>query len=129
MPHKCPDAERAWRRGYNKRRREKMGDVLRRQERARSAGVQSFIRTFKVSKGCADCGFNAHHAALDFDHVENDKALNVCNAKSIAQAKSEIVKCEVVCSNCHRVRSFDRLQAKSPCKPNIFAATYEALDV
>lgn len=123
MPHKCPVAQKVWRNAYMKRRRITKGDHLRAQERARASTVQEFIRAHKLSIGCQDCGYAAHHAALEFDHVDDNKALNVCNSKSIAQAKAEISKCEVVCSNCHRVRTFDRLQ--HPCKPDIFEATYD----
>ena len=122
MPHKDPEAEKAWRRAYMKRRRETHGEILRAQERARRDRVQEFLRAYKLEHGCTDCGYKAHHAALDFDHLA-DKVLNVCLAKSIKQAKTEIAKCEVVCANCHRVRSFERLQ--NPCKPDIFEKTYE----
>lgn len=123
MPHKCPVAQRAWRSGYMKRRRLEKGGVLRAQERARSAEIKEFLRTYKTSVGCQDCGYDAHHAALEFDHVVGDKAFNVAHAKSIAQARAEIQKCEVVCSNCHRIRTFERYRRK----PDIFAATYEAV--
>ncbi len=80
------------------------------QSNERRNRVQEFIRNYKLEKGCADCGYKEHHAALDFDHIDGEKELNVCNAKSISQAKNEIEKCEVVCANCHRIRTFERLQ-------------------
>lgn len=55
-----------------------------------------------------DCGYNAHHSALQFDHVRGKKSRNVCDARSIKQAIIEIAKCEVVCANCHAVRTFIR---------------------
>lgn len=72
--------------------------------------IQDFIRTYKLNCGCKDCGYKEHHAALEFDHVRGVKKLNVANAKSINQAKMEIEKCEVVCSNCHKIRTYNRLQ-------------------
>ena len=78
-----------------------------------------------MNQGCTDCGYNDHHAALEFDHVAGEKELNVCNAKSVDQAKKEIEKCEVVCSNCHKIRTFNRLQA---CKPDIFEKTYDPVE-
>lgn len=76
----------------------------------RAANIRRFLADYKLSKGCADCGYSGHHVALDFDHVQGEKSFNVCNAKSINSAKIEIQKCEIVCSNCHRIRSYNRLQ-------------------
>jgi hypothetical protein len=81
------------------------------QDRIRHKKVQDFIREYKVSLGCKDCGYKQHHVALEFDHI-GKKEINVCLAKSIKQAKKEIEKCEVVCSNCHSIRTFNRLQEK-----------------
>jgi len=77
---------------------------------ARASNIRKFLADYKLKKGCAECGYSEHHVALDFDHVKGDKLFNVCNAKSINSAKVEIKKCEVVCSNCHRIRSYNRLR-------------------
>jgi hypothetical protein len=84
-------------------------DKVNTKARERNKIVKNFINEYKLLQGCKDCGYNKHHVALDFDHISNDKELNVCNAKSIDQAKKEIEKCEVVCSNCHRIRTYERL--------------------
>lgn len=72
------------------------------------------IADYKVEKGCVDCGYNAHHAALEFDHLpEYDKVKSVAslmyNSWEIIWA--EIAKCEIVCSNCHSIRTFNRANA------------------
>lgn len=77
----------------------------------RAADIRKFLADYKLKKGCVDCGYSEHHAALDFDHIKDEKSFNVCNAKSITSAKVEIRKCEVVCSNCHRIRTYTRLGA------------------
>lgn len=94
----------------NKANDPKWKEKINNQYNNRRKKIQEFIRNYKLSKGCADCGYNKHHAALEFDHVDGEKEFNVCNAKSIKQAKEEIKKCEVVCSNCHRIRTYERLQ-------------------
>lgn len=66
----------------------------------------------KMARGCVDCGFKDHPAALDFDHVRGVKLLNVSAAKSIAQADAEIAKCEVRCANCHRIKTWERLKVQ-----------------
>ena len=85
-------------------------EKIKEQGNARAKAIRLYLQEYKLSKGCADCGYKKHHAALDFDHIGTDKLINVCNAKSIEQAKKEIKKCEVVCANCHRIRTYKRLQ-------------------
>lgn len=80
---------------------------------ARRAENVRFIRQYKLEKGCADCGYKEHHAGLQFDHMPgfvklyNIAALLGRNKKTIM---SEINKCEVVCSTCHSIRTFERRQ-------------------
>ena len=76
------------------------------QQNVRIIKIRKWLDNYKISIGCVDCGYNLHPVALEFDHVRGKKLLNVCKAKSIAQAKSEIAKCEVRCSNCHAIRTF-----------------------
>jgi hypothetical protein len=87
----------------------------------RATALRRWLDAYKVRVGCVDCGYRGHHAALHFDHVRGEKLLNVCNAKSIAQAEAEIEKCEVRCANCHAVKTFTLY----PCKHDIFEVTYE----
>lgn len=79
-------------------------------ERERHKKVKLFLRDYKLRKGCVQCGYNDHHAALQFDHIKGVKSINVCYAKSITHAEKEIEKCEVVCANCHQIRTFVRLE-------------------
>lgn len=125
MPHKDKEKGKEWRRKWwsslsSERKKEKQDKA---NERARI--VKAFLADYKISKGCSDCGYKGHHSALDFDHVNGQKEINLCFAKSITQAKKEITKCEVVCSNCHRIRTYNRLY---PCKPDIFEKTYELVE-
>lgn len=59
---------------------------------------------------CVDCGNRYDPCVMDFDHVEEDKSFNVSSGKNMSweKLKQEIDKCEVVCSNCHRIRTRDR---------------------
>lgn len=103
-----PEQRKAW---YISRcSTEEYKEKLRTQGNERYKKVQRYLREHKISIGCADCGYKGHHAALEFDHVKGEKELNVCFSKSIEQAKKEIKKCEVVCANCHKIRTFERLQ-------------------
>jgi len=79
-------------------------------DRKRYSELQLFINEYKSQHGCTDCGYNEHPAALHFHHINKDKELNVCNAKSIQRAKKEIDKCIVLCANCHAIRTYEEIQ-------------------
>lgn len=70
----------------------------------------AFIADLKIQSGCVDCGYKDHHAALDFDHVVGEKSFSISHNKMTTMKKllDEITKCEVVCANCHRIRTFNR---------------------
>ena len=63
----------------------------------------------KLAQGCADCGYKKDAYALQFDHVRGDKKKNVSDLIRSDYAWStileEINKCEVVCANCHAIRT------------------------
>lgn len=68
------------------------------------------IREHK-SKPCADCGIQYPYYVMDFDHRDGEvKLVNLGNARSMTrpQILKEIAKCDVVCSNCHRERTYQR---------------------
>jgi hypothetical protein len=48
---------------------------------------------------------------MNFDHLENKEGLitDFIRRHNITELDKEIAKCEVVCSNCHRIRSYNRM--------------------
>ena len=64
---------------------------------------------------CADCGGTFPPICMDFDHL-GDKSFSVSRAstRSIDTVLAEVAKCEVVCANCHRIRTASRLVRKHP---------------
>jgi len=75
-------------------------------------GITKFIREYKESIGCTDCGERYPYYMLDLDHIDNNKSFTVSSYRShtqdIEKIKAEIDKCEVVCANCHRMRTYKR---------------------
>lgn len=73
------------------------------------------INMIKLMSGCVDCGYDKHPAALDFDHLPGAtkvRAVGHLYMQSLKVLFEEINKCEVVCSNCHRIRTFERGQGR-----------------
>lgn len=100
--------EKVWRDG-NK-------DSIRRRVRVAAIRAKQECRRFAVeyllSHPCVDCG-ESDLLVLDFDHLEPalkrysiSKLLSgTTNSTSLKRVKSEIEKCVVRCSNCHRRRT------------------------
>jgi hypothetical protein len=72
------------------------------------------LAEIKQSRGCTDCG-EKNPIVLDFDHLF-DKKYNISrmvhDGFSWKAILKEVAKCEVVCANCHRIRTHFRLTAK-----------------
>ena len=75
-----------------------------------------YVNEIKQKTPCADCGQHYPSYVMDFDHLDNAEKQGIvsffCNTGRIAAAKREIQKCEIVCANCHRERTHQRLQKK-----------------
>jgi len=67
----------------------------------------------KTDIGCTDCGYKTHPEALAFDHLPKyEKSHDVSRMISwdmdIGKILEEVIKTEVVCHNCHAVRTARR---------------------
>ena len=79
--------------------------IIKKAERQR----KSFMDSLK-DVPCADCGQHYSSEAMDFDHVpgRGGKLGTVSSRKSMRAIIEEARKCDVVCANCHRVRTARR---------------------
>jgi hypothetical protein len=114
MPLKNPEERRKYHAKYMKEvwypknRKRHMAYVRKNTQR-----VVAFIEQYKKARKCMDCGFSGAQFpfVLDFDHLQgHTKRFNVGSwrhaALSIGAIEREIAKCELVCANCHRIRTF-----------------------
>lgn len=79
-------------------------------DRARFVEFAEYINALKLERGCADCGYREHPAALQFDHVRGEKLFPLSAGRHRARrlVLAEIEKCDVVCANCHAIRTVTR---------------------
>ena len=61
---------------------------------------------------CIDCNGDFPPECMDFDHVRGVKLNNVgtmvTHGHSRERVMEEIAKCDLVCANCHRIRTKSR---------------------
>lgn len=67
------------------------------------------VRALKESAPCMDCGNFYAHYVMDYDHRDPSTKVRtvsaLVNAFTWAAVLLEIEKCDLVCSNCHRIRT------------------------
>lgn len=79
----------------------------------RKAANREIIRTAK-DRPCADCEGKFHYAIMQFDHRPDEIKLYTISqmvSRATSVLLAEIAKCDVVCANCHAMRTFLRATA------------------
>jgi len=107
MPHISLEAGRDANRKYYEANKAKFAA----RNKAKQQEFVAIIHTHK-SKPCADCKVQYPYYVMDFDHL-GDKKFEISqrgNISSVKKLLDEIAKCDVVCSNCHRTRTWQRMQ-------------------
>lgn len=108
MPYKDPEVRRRKHTEYLARRYREDPDYAAKHKQAVSRNrknIQAWLRSYKERLKCARCG-ESHPACLHFHHTDpNEKEVTLSlaarNGWSKAKILGEIIKCEVLCANCH----------------------------
>lgn len=78
---------------------------------------RNFLIALK-NKPCADCGREFPSCVMEFHHVRGEKEFSVGNgvnnALSLKRINDEIAKCDLLCANCHRIRTYGVETVKKP---------------
>jgi hypothetical protein len=107
MPYKDMEKRRFYARRWHHTHREKVLGW----SRARREDNRAIITAAK-DRPCADCAVDFPSYVMQFDHRPGELKLFVIGAKgpyqTIINLLAEIAKCDVVCANCHCVRTYQR---------------------
>lgn len=99
----CRDCYRA----YFRERGQTHRDQSRSARVRRRAQARAFIEEYLQAHHCSDCG-ETDARVLEFDHL-GEKRGNVADmvraGSSIRRLERELATCDVVCANCHRIRT------------------------
>jgi hypothetical protein len=88
-------------------------------------GSKQRLVTRLKDRPCADCGKKLHYCQMDFDHVRGEKLGCVPHMGSTAAITAEAAKCDVVCANCHRIRSHKSAKGASRNDPATIDMTWQ----
>lgn len=103
----CKACSAEYTRDHYAANRAKYIEKARRQDKKR----RDFIRSLR-ERPCADCGVQYPWYVMEFDHLpEFVKSASVTRLqkRSMKVLMEEVAKCEVVCANCHCVRTYNRM--------------------
>ena len=109
MPYKNIDKRRA----AHKRYYRKNVQLYIEKNIRRKKELTEFVNSLK-QKPCMDCGKKYPHYVMDFDHRDKKKKLTSISLMigvhrySKTKILEEIDKCDLVCSNCHRIRTYSQ---------------------
>ena len=96
---------------YQKKYYEKNREYYMQKSKERKAMLIILFRELK-RKPCTDCGVEYPPPVMEWDHVGDDKVCTLGNMLKMGWGKERILKeldkCELVCANCHRLRTIDR---------------------
>jgi hypothetical protein len=107
MPYKDPEKQKAAQRRYYLENKEKYAVA----QKDRRGLLRKHVLQVKDGATCADCGISYPHYVMDFDHVRGTKSSNIhelVKYSTLEKLKEEIDKCDLVCANCHRHRTWMR---------------------
>jgi len=77
--------------------------------RRRQEATTAFLRVLREVP-CADCGGRFAGHQMDFDHRDpSQKKFDLCSGRALLKSREQLLeeaaKCDVVCANCHRLRT------------------------
>lgn len=113
------EVKRASRRAREARyRAERRPSYVAKQQRGykkKRDGLQALVNELK-SKPCSDCGGTFDPICMDFDHRPNEKKVgsiaSIVASRNEPRLRAEIAKCDLVCANCHRLRTKRRREQR-----------------
>jgi hypothetical protein len=104
--------------------RKKVG-TLRKQDRSGHIrkGLQEHREVIAKAKDvpCMDCKNRFSSVCMDFDHVRGKKSFTIAGVMhyKLERLVAEIAKCDVVCANCHRLRTASRRMSLLTSEGNV----------
>lgn len=109
----CKKCSQQYSQRHFRMNRDHLLGIIKKHKKINQKKAKKYINSIKNKIGvCLDCGIKYPLYVYDFDHVHGKKEYDVstmpkrgCSINLIAK---EIAKCEIVCSNCHRIRTHKR---------------------
>jgi hypothetical protein len=104
MPYKDKEKQKEYQRNHAIEQKDK----YRKRHKVQWNEMKDYVNK-KKNVPCMDCNISYPHFVMDFDHRDpKTKSMNVSafgDHLSYKKLDEEIAKCDLVCANCHRIRT------------------------
>lgn len=107
--HATKDERGEHNRALERKRYQKNSEQLIAKVRRQQAKKYDIVATLKTAP-CSDCGITYQPCVMDFDHRPGERKarrgiVGLITSGSVETLIAEIAKCDLVCANCHRIRT------------------------
>lgn len=96
----------------HKRYEAKVGKCVPRHPQGSEQGRSAWLTGLKAGRPCTDCGRVFPPQVMQWDHLPGYQKLGDLSEDFWGRPRedvlAEIAKCELVCTNCHTIRTFER---------------------
>lgn len=110
----CRDCNKSRSKRYYEQHKEKQKKQIYAAKIKRVKANQQLMLEHLQGKECVDCG-ETNPVTFEFDHVTDDKTDSVSRLLGAGYSwptiQNEIGKCDLVCANCHRIRTYTRVNS------------------
>tara|TARA_R100000781_G_scaffold99431_1_gene63018 strand:+ start:1678 stop:2046 length:369 start_codon:yes stop_codon:yes gene_type:complete len=121
MAYKNKEDQSAASKRHYEANKSKIKERSKKRNRKQRNANRAYVDKIKVQSSCVDCG-ESNPLVLDFDHVKGEKVGDISSmvyqSYCVESIQREIDKCEVRCSNCHRVATHNRRIEKQNAEDN-----------
>ena len=110
IDNRCKVCHREYRKAHYQENKPYYAEKARRNTKRYKKVARDYVWDLLSRSSCADCG-KCDPRVMEFDHLrdkEHDVGSMISAGHSVETIKAEIEKCEIVCANCHKIRTSDR---------------------
>ena len=122
--NKTKEIRRSWCKScvaeYHRTHYQKNKEDYAKRSKSQRLQLTKLLRELK-SAPCTDCGASYPWYVMQFDHTGDDKRKAVAylvNYGSECKLLEEVKKCQLVCANCHAIRTYARLECDGASEPS-----------
>lgn len=109
----CRECKKVYQHEWYLAHRVEQLDRVRKRNQEHRKDVREWLDSLK-NQPCTDCGQTYPAYVMDYDHLPGTckvKHVSAMGGSTKEQILEEVAKCELVCSNCHRIRTHARLRS------------------